>query len=314
MDLVGACRVFVQVAERGSFTLGAAAAGVPQPVASRRIAALEKHLGNLLFDRSGRRAALTPFGRDLLASAKRLVELADALECDAEQARLRPLAFAVPDICPARQLAVLDCTARELGMVLAFRAADPATRVELLNAHDVRLALLAVPPHEATWAVPLGVATAAGADTRPLRLETLRPRRPQRTFQRIWIQPEDDLPHIRDHLKQLGHRAALLPAQITVAASLTAALSETLRTGALLLCSAAQAHELGLHWRAFAGTPVARGYQLRAGTGDDARHVSQRLREPIARCLGVPANARADVPAGGETEVRNGDECSVGHP
>ncbi|MGE7438503.1 LysR family transcriptional regulator [Kitasatospora sp. NPDC001175] len=292
MDLVGACRVFVRVGERGSFTLGAEAAGVPQPVASRRIAALERHLGGLLFDRSGRRAVLTPFGRDLLPSAKRLVELADALECDAEQARLRPMAFAVPETCPIRQLAVLDAAARELGVVLGLRAAGPAPRMELLNAHEVRLALVAVPPHEATWAVPLGVATAVRTDPRPLRIETLRHRQPRRPFQRIWIQPEDDLPHVRDRLEQLGHRAALLPAQISVAASLTAAVSETMRTGALLLCSSAQADELGLYWRALAGTPVARGYELRAGSGDDVRRVSKELWEPIARCLGVPVDGR----------------------
>ncbi len=280
--------MFVRVGERGSFTLGAAAAGVPQPVASRRIAALEKHLGSSLFDRSGRRAVLTPFGRDLLASARRLVELADALECDAEQARLRPVPFAVPDICPVRQLAVLEAAARELGTVLGFRTAGPATRVELLSAREVRLALVAVPPHEASWAVSLGVASAVTTGPRPLRIETLRPRRPDRAFQRIWIQPEDDLPHIRGHLEQLGHRAALLPAQITVAPSLTAAVSDTLRTGSLLLCSSAQADELGLFWRALAGPPVARGYQLRAGSGDDARRLSEQLREPIAHCLGAP--------------------------
>ncbi|MGK4579268.1 LysR family transcriptional regulator [Kitasatospora sp. HPMI-4] len=282
--------MFVRVGERGSFTLGAEAAGVPQPVASRRIAALERHLGSPLFDRSGRRAALTPFGRDLLPSAKRLVELADAMECDAERARLKPLAFAVPDICPVRELAVLDAAARELGMVLGLRAAGPAARVELLNGHEVRLALVAVPPHEATWAVPLGVATAVRTGTRPLHIETLRQRQPRRPFQRIWIQPEDDLPHVRDRLEQLGHRAALLPAQISVTASLTVAVSETLRTGDLLLCSAAQADELGLYWRALAGAPVARGYQLRAGSGDDVRHISRALREPIARCLGVPTD------------------------
>lgn len=289
---MGACRVFAHVGERGSFTLGAAAAGVPQPVASRRIAALERHLGGLLFDRSGRRAALTPFGRDLLPSAKRLVELADALEYDAGQAKLKPLAFAVPAICPVRPLAVLDAAARDLGMVLGFRHADPAARTELLNAHEVRLALVAVPPSEATWAIPLGVGDAAGTDRRPLNIEALRPWRAQRTFQRIWIQPEDDLPHIRDHLEQLGHRAALLPAQITLAPSLTAAVSETLRAGALLLCSLAQADELGLSWRALVGEPVARGYQLRAGSGVDVRAVSEGLREPIARCLGVPVGER----------------------
>ncbi|MDH6121778.1 DNA-binding transcriptional LysR family regulator [Kitasatospora sp. GAS204A] len=292
MDLVGACRVFVQVGERGSFTLGAAAAGVPQPVASRRIAALEKHLGGLLFDRSGRRAVLTAFGRQLLPSAKRLAELADALECDAEQARLEPLEFAVPDICPVRQLAALDAAARELGMVLRFRTAGPAGRVDLLNTREVGLVLVAVPTPEATWAVPLGVADTVGADARPLHLETLRPGRVERTFRRIWIQPEDDLPHIRDQLQQLGHRAALLPAQIAVAASLTAAVAHALRNGDLLLCAPSQADELGLSWRALAGTSVARGYQLRARSGVDARRVSDGLREPIARCLGVPTDVR----------------------
>jgi len=66
MDLIGGCRAFVCVSETGSFTEGAAVAGIPQPVASRRIAALERHLGERLFDRSTRRARLTPFGRDML--------------------------------------------------------------------------------------------------------------------------------------------------------------------------------------------------------------------------------------------------------
>ncbi|KNB53176.1 LysR family transcriptional regulator [Streptomyces caatingaensis] len=292
MDLVGACRAFVKVGERGSFTQGAEAAGMPQPVASRRIAALERHLGSPLFDRSGRRAALTPFGRELLPSAKRLVELADAMECDAERARLRPVACAVPEICSVRRLAELDAAAHEMGMVLGFRPAGPATRKELLTSHEVRLALIAVAPHEATWTVPLGVASAVTTDARPLHIGTLRPRPRRRAFPRIRIQPEDDLPHIRDRLEQLGHRAALLPAQITVAPSLTAAVSETLRTGALLLCSSAQADELGLFWRPLAGTPVVRGYQLRAVGGTDAQRVGEGLREPFARCLGVPAGGQ----------------------
>src|SRR3954469_15689454 len=108
VDLVGACRVFVHVGERGSFTLGAAAAQVPQSVASRRIAALEKHFGERLFDRSTHRAALTVFGRDMLPSAKRLVQLAEAMEHNAEQAKLRPLTLAVPDTCSVRQRAMLD--------------------------------------------------------------------------------------------------------------------------------------------------------------------------------------------------------------
>jgi DNA-binding transcriptional LysR family regulator len=62
---------------------------VPQSVASRRVAALEEHFGQPLFDRSARRAVLTAFGRDMLAPAKRLVQLADALEFHAQEAKLR---------------------------------------------------------------------------------------------------------------------------------------------------------------------------------------------------------------------------------
>jgi DNA-binding transcriptional LysR family regulator len=289
VDLVGACRVFVSVGERGSFTLGAAAARVPQSVASRRIAALEEHFGERLFDRSARRAALTAFGRDMLPSAKQLVQLAEALEYNAEQAKLRPLSLAVPETCSLRHLAMLGAAARGQGTVLDFRAAGPAERAELLRSSQVRAALVAVPPDGADWTVPLGAASPADGGTQPLRLETLRPGRTGRSFRRIRIQPEDDVPHIRDRLEQIGHRAALVPAQITVAASLIAAASDTMRAGGFLLCSAPQAEELGLQWRQLAGAPVARGYRLSAVTGDDAERVRAGLREHVARALGAPA-------------------------
>jgi DNA-binding transcriptional LysR family regulator len=279
--------VFVQVGERGSFTLGAAAARVPQSVASRRIAALEDHFGGRLFDRSTRRAALTPFGRDMLPSAKRLVQLAEAMEYNAEQVKLRPLSLAVPETCSVRRLALLDAAARDAGTVLDFRSAGPAERAELLRSHEVRTALVAVPPADADWVVPLGVASPADDRTEPLHLETLRPGRAQRSFRRIWIQPEDDMPHIRDRLRQLGHRAALVPAQITVAASLIAAASETMRTGDFLLCSAPQADELGLRWRRLAGAPVARGYTVSAVTGEEAERMHGGLGEHVARALGA---------------------------
>src|ERR1700760_4914314 len=151
MDLVAACRVFVHVGERGSFTLGAAAAGVPQSVASRRIAALEDHFGERLFDRSTRRAALTSFGRDMLPPAQRLVQLAEALEFHAEQAPLRPLHLALPPTRPA-----LGPAAHEQGAELEFRPAGPSQRAELVATAQVRAALLAVPPAGADWTVPLG--------------------------------------------------------------------------------------------------------------------------------------------------------------
>jgi len=307
VDLVKACRVFVQVGEHGSFTLGASAAQVPQSVASRRVAALEEHFGQPLFDRSARRAVLTAFGQDMLAPAKRLVQLADALAFHAHEAKLRPLTLAVPETCEMRHLARLDAAARNAGLVLEFRSTGPAERAELLRSRSVRACVEAVPPADATWTVPLGLASSSrsapaavsaaasaaastGTSRMPsVRLSALRPSRAEASYRRIWIQPEDDVPHVRGVLQHAGHRAALLPAQIAVAASLVAAAGEILRSGDFLLCSARQADDLGLVWRPIAGTSVSRGYVVSALTGDDAARVRDVLGARLARALGVAA-------------------------
>lgn len=297
MDLVSACRIFVSVAERGSFTLGAAAERIPQSVASRRVAALEKHFGQPLFDRTTRRAALTVFGQDLLVPAKRLVQYAEALDHHAREAKLRPLTLAVPEICSVRHLAALDAAARGAQVALELRTAGPAQRAEWLRDKEVRAVVEAVPPAGAAWVVPLGVATAAGADSgtgagaHSVRLESLRPSRAEPTYRRLWIQPEDDVPYVRDVLQRAGHRAALLPAQISVAASLVAAAGAALRAGDLVLCSARQARELGLSWRPIAHAPVSRGYAVSAHVGDDAVLVREVLGRELARCLDAPADA-----------------------
>ncbi|WP_063628131.1 LysR family transcriptional regulator [Actinospica robiniae] len=302
MDLVSACRIFVSVAERGSFTLGAAAERIPQSVASRRIAALERHLGQPLFDRTTRRAALTVFGRDLIVPAKRLVQQAEALDHHAKEARLRPLTLAVPETCNVRDLARLDAAARDAQVVLDIRTADPVRRAEWLRDKEVRAVVEAVPPSGAAWVVPLGMASRAGGDGRtaaegaapaahPIRLESLRPSRAEPTYRRVWIQPEDDVPYVRDIAQRAGHRAALLPAQISVAASLVAAAGAAMRAGDFVLCSARQAGDLGLTWRPVADASLARGYAVSAHVGDDALLIRDLLGPELARALGVPAGS-----------------------
>lgn len=288
MDLVGACRIFVSVAERGSFTLGAAAERIPQSVASRRVAALEKHFGQPLFDRTTRRAALTVFGQDLLVPARRLVQYAEALDQHAADAKLRPLTLAVPETCGVRHLAMLDAEARAADVALDVRCAGPAQRTEWLHDREVRAVVEAVPPTDAAWVVPLGAASTAApgaAVPHPLRLESLRPSRTEPAYRRIWLQPEDDVPYVRDVLQRAAHRAALLPAQISVAASLVTAAGAALRTGDFVLCSAPQARELGLAWRPIADAPVARGYTVSAHVGDDRVLVRRILGRELARCL-----------------------------
>ncbi|WP_203902035.1 helix-turn-helix domain-containing protein [Virgisporangium aliadipatigenens] len=288
MDVVAACRAFVAVSGHASFTVGAAAARIPQSVASRRIAALERHLGGRLFDRSSRSVTLTPFGRDLLPSARRLVELAETLRHDAERARLRPLRLAVPQVCAPRALAALVAAAREHDLVLDLCPADPAERVELHRALEVRAALLAVPADEGAWRVPLGLAASAVPPTPVIHVETLRAGRADRDpRRRVWIQPEDDVPHVRDPLTRLRDALGLRPGQVSVAATLFAAAAHAYGSDDLLLCSRAQAADFGLHWRPLGELDLARGYDAVAGARDDARRVHEDLHDEVATSLGA---------------------------
>ena len=54
--------------------------GIQQPAISGQVAQLEEHLGVRLFERRRSRSGLTPAGRDALATAEKLLKLADNLE------------------------------------------------------------------------------------------------------------------------------------------------------------------------------------------------------------------------------------------
>jgi len=60
---------FVAVAETGGFSRAAERCSVAQPSLSQQIMKLEKEIGNPLFDRLGRKVALTDVGRQLLPRA-----------------------------------------------------------------------------------------------------------------------------------------------------------------------------------------------------------------------------------------------------
>ncbi|MBV7701957.1 LysR family transcriptional regulator [Nocardia nova] len=292
MDMVAACKAFVAVSGLGSFTAGAAAAQIPQSVASRRIAALERHFGARLLERTSRTATLTSFGRDMLPSARRLVEAAEALAEHAERARQRPFRLALPATCGPVPLAALIAECRAAQLRLEPEPADPARRAELTRTHEVRAAILAVPADRGVWRVPLGLADTTGPHSAPIFLETLRVLRLSGGQRRrgVWIQPEDDVPHIRDRITRLRDSLGLRPAQVEVAPSLVTAVAEVLDGTDLLLCSPAQAAELGLHWRPIGEVELARGYDIAAGSREDAERVRALGAEPIGRCLGVPDN------------------------
>ena len=72
-------RHLISLAQTGSFSKSAGAVFLTQPALSRSIRALESELGQLLFDRIGRRSEVTPFGREVVQRARQLVLAADDL-------------------------------------------------------------------------------------------------------------------------------------------------------------------------------------------------------------------------------------------
>lgn len=72
-------RHLISLAETGSYTRSAELLCLTQPALSRSVQALEKELGQKLFDRVGRRSELTPYGRDIAQRARQLVYDVDDL-------------------------------------------------------------------------------------------------------------------------------------------------------------------------------------------------------------------------------------------
>ncbi len=69
--------VFVRVVDSGSFTLAAERLGLPKSTVSRRIARLEKQLGERLLQRTTRQIQLTDFGHGLLPHAREVAQGTD---------------------------------------------------------------------------------------------------------------------------------------------------------------------------------------------------------------------------------------------
>jgi aminoethylphosphonate catabolism LysR family transcriptional regulator len=73
MSLMTELRAFHLVAEAGSFSLAARAAGLSQPTLSAQVRALEATYAVDLFDRRGRGVRMTPTGQSLFALTTRLI-------------------------------------------------------------------------------------------------------------------------------------------------------------------------------------------------------------------------------------------------
>jgi DNA-binding transcriptional LysR family regulator len=91
VDLLGALRSFVRVADTGSFSAVARQEGTSQSTITRQIGQLEDHFGVRLLHRTTRRLNLTHDGQDLLVHARHLLETAQGMEAALGQHRSAPV-------------------------------------------------------------------------------------------------------------------------------------------------------------------------------------------------------------------------------
>lgn len=288
MDLVLACRAFVAVADRGSFTQGAVTAGTTQPVVSRRVAALERHVGGQVLDRAGRRPALTPLGDRLLPAARRLVAAAEDLALDVDEVRSRPVHVHVPPGWGARVHADLELAGRDHGLHLAVHESGPAQRRAAVGTRRADLAVVATPSDGAAWSVPLGTAAAVADHTAP-RLDLLRPRRGAASDVRLWVLPEDDVPHVRDVVVATADAAGLRPSQVVVAASQGQALAAVLTSRDVVLASASEARGWELSWSPLDSPAVRRGHDVVTNGVHSPASIRSWLGPVVASALGADA-------------------------
>ena len=92
------------IAEEGHFGRAAQRCHVTQPALSQQMRLLEERCQTSLFDRLGKTVTLTPFGREFLAHASRVLGAAVDLETFADMAAgqpARPLRFGlIPTVAP----------------------------------------------------------------------------------------------------------------------------------------------------------------------------------------------------------------------
>ena len=125
-------RAFLLTAETGSLSAAARALGTTQPTVGRQIAALERELGVVLFERVGRGLAITPSGERLLEQARTM---------GAAALRLSLAASGVNEAVEGRVTVTasdLFCAVSMPPLVTELRRAAPGLTVEVVASNSVR--------------------------------------------------------------------------------------------------------------------------------------------------------------------------------
>ncbi len=124
-------RAFVAVAEESSFSAAAKQVSRTQSAVSAQIAKLEDRMGTRLFERTSRSVKLTTDGEMLLASARRILSIADEVMT----------AISAPDVSGPFRIGFADHLVQEhLHQLLGrFQRAHPKVPIELRIGHGFEL-------------------------------------------------------------------------------------------------------------------------------------------------------------------------------
>ena len=126
-------RGFATVARMGSFTRAAEVLFRSQPAMSLQVKALERELGEPLFERRGRTLLLTPPGRVLLERAEQILGLVE--QADDEIAALKGLAGGTLVIGTNDS----NCLYVLPALIQRFRSRFPAVELHLTNSHSAQV-------------------------------------------------------------------------------------------------------------------------------------------------------------------------------
>lgn len=129
----GPLRTLIAAADHGSFRRAAAALDVKQSTLSRRVRQLEDDLGVKLFDRSSGGVRLTTAGRDVVRTARRLLEQIDRMVSSARSAGRGEGGDIVIGVCTS-------LTASKLRAVLTeYVQASPHIEIKIVERSRTRL-------------------------------------------------------------------------------------------------------------------------------------------------------------------------------
>ena len=125
MDQLLAMRVFVRIAEAGTFVRAAESLDLPKPTVTKLVQSLEAHLGAKLLQRTTRRVSVTPEGAAYYERARTLIAQLEEMDAAASSTRATPSGRLRVDIGSSTANAVL------IPALPDFRARYPDIQLEL---------------------------------------------------------------------------------------------------------------------------------------------------------------------------------------